>query len=114
MHTTPRANGVVVSWAAIPARQQRGCITGYQVYLQKKDRGEAPGVYGRQPARTDGTVEWRSWEGPMPSGSSAWSGSHGQLGCPGGWQQGSESAPSAMAAHQQPHAEGLPLWVGSC
>ncbi|XP_075280385.1 interleukin-12 receptor subunit beta-2 [Opisthocomus hoazin] len=51
MHTTPRANGVVVSWAAIPARQQRGCITGYQVYLQKKDRGEAPGVYAVADAR---------------------------------------------------------------
>ncbi|KAM7106598.1 interleukin-12 receptor subunit beta-2 [Ciconia maguari] len=45
MYTTPRANGVLVSWEEIPAHQQMGCITGYHIYLQKKDREEAPDVY---------------------------------------------------------------------
>ncbi|XP_074008545.1 interleukin-12 receptor subunit beta-2 [Numenius arquata] len=45
VYATPRANGILVSWAPIPAHQQRGCITGYHVYLQKKDREEAPAIY---------------------------------------------------------------------
>ncbi|XP_009487746.2 interleukin-12 receptor subunit beta-2 [Pelecanus crispus] len=44
MHTTPRANGILVSWAEIPAHQQMGCITRYHIYLQKKDR-ETPDTY---------------------------------------------------------------------
>ncbi|XP_053929375.1 interleukin-12 receptor subunit beta-2 isoform X2 [Cuculus canorus] len=45
MHTTLRANGILVLWEAIPAHQQRGCITGYHIYLCKKDREEASDVY---------------------------------------------------------------------
>ncbi|XP_076196083.1 interleukin-12 receptor subunit beta-2 [Aptenodytes patagonicus] len=45
MYTTPWANGILVSWEEIPAHQQMGCITGYHIYLQKKDREEAPEVY---------------------------------------------------------------------
>ncbi|XP_009954705.1 PREDICTED: interleukin-12 receptor subunit beta-2-like, partial [Leptosomus discolor] len=45
MYTTPRANGVLVSWEAIPAQQQRGCITAYRLYLQEKDGQVDPAVY---------------------------------------------------------------------
>uniref|UniRef100_A0A8C8AZS5 Fibronectin type-III domain-containing protein n=1 Tax=Otus sunia TaxID=257818 RepID=A0A8C8AZS5_9STRI len=45
MYTTPWANGILVSWEAIPAPQQRGCITGYRIYLQKNDGQAAPEVY---------------------------------------------------------------------
>uniref|UniRef100_A0A8C8AZR7 Fibronectin type-III domain-containing protein n=1 Tax=Otus sunia TaxID=257818 RepID=A0A8C8AZR7_9STRI len=48
MYTTPWANGILVSWEAIPAPQQRGCITGYRIYLQKNDGQAAPEVYSRQ------------------------------------------------------------------
>ncbi|XP_069718207.1 interleukin-12 receptor subunit beta-2-like [Phaenicophaeus curvirostris] len=44
MYTTPQANGIFVSWEAIPAHQQRGCITGYHIYLHKKDREDASDV----------------------------------------------------------------------
>ncbi|KAM6305522.1 interleukin-12 receptor subunit beta-2 [Aegotheles albertisi] len=44
MYAAPWANGILVSWEEIPAQQQRGCITGYQIYLQK-GREEAPDVY---------------------------------------------------------------------
>uniref|UniRef100_A0A8B9ZCC3 Fibronectin type-III domain-containing protein n=1 Tax=Buteo japonicus TaxID=224669 RepID=A0A8B9ZCC3_9AVES len=37
MYATPQANGILVSWEEIPAHHQRGCITGYRLYLQKKD-----------------------------------------------------------------------------
>uniref|UniRef100_A0A8C0EP93 Fibronectin type-III domain-containing protein n=1 Tax=Bubo bubo TaxID=30461 RepID=A0A8C0EP93_BUBBB len=47
MYTTPWANGILVSWEAIPAPQQRGCITGYRIYLQKNDGQAAPEVYSR-------------------------------------------------------------------
>ncbi|XP_064311848.1 interleukin-12 receptor subunit beta-2 [Phalacrocorax carbo] len=45
MYTTPRANSILVSWEEIPAHEQMGCITGYHIYLQKKDREEAPDIY---------------------------------------------------------------------
>ncbi|XP_074731894.1 interleukin-12 receptor subunit beta-2 isoform X6 [Strix uralensis] len=45
MYTTPWANGILVSWEAIPVSQQRGCITGYRIYLQKNDGQAAPEVY---------------------------------------------------------------------
>ncbi|XP_074762103.1 interleukin-12 receptor subunit beta-2 isoform X2 [Athene noctua] len=45
-YTTPWADGILVSWEAIPAPQQRGCITGYRIYLQKNDGQAAPQVYG--------------------------------------------------------------------
>ncbi|XP_026710295.1 interleukin-12 receptor subunit beta-2 isoform X2 [Athene cunicularia] len=45
-YTTPWADGILVSWEAIPAPQQRGCITGYRIYLQKNDGRAAPRVYG--------------------------------------------------------------------
>ncbi|XP_063201253.1 interleukin-12 receptor subunit beta-2 [Chroicocephalus ridibundus] len=45
VYATPRANGILVSWEAIPARHQRGCITGYRIYLQDKEREGAPAVY---------------------------------------------------------------------
>uniref|UniRef100_A0A8C4UDH8 Interleukin 12 receptor subunit beta 2 n=1 Tax=Falco tinnunculus TaxID=100819 RepID=A0A8C4UDH8_FALTI len=47
MYATPQANGVLVSWEDIPAHHQRGCITGYRIYLQKKDGQAAPDVYSR-------------------------------------------------------------------
>uniref|UniRef100_A0A672US84 Fibronectin type-III domain-containing protein n=1 Tax=Strigops habroptila TaxID=2489341 RepID=A0A672US84_STRHB len=47
MYTTLQANGILVSWEVIPAHQQRGCITGYHIYLQKKDSQVDPHVYGR-------------------------------------------------------------------
>ncbi|XP_009693657.1 PREDICTED: interleukin-12 receptor subunit beta-2-like, partial [Cariama cristata] len=46
MYTTPQANGILVSWEEIPAHQQRGCITGYHLYLQPKEGQAAPAVYG--------------------------------------------------------------------
>uniref|UniRef100_A0A8C8E9N8 Fibronectin type-III domain-containing protein n=1 Tax=Otus sunia TaxID=257818 RepID=A0A8C8E9N8_9STRI len=49
MYTTPWANGILVSWEAIPAPQQRGCITGYRIYLQKNDGQAAPEVYSSAP-----------------------------------------------------------------
>ncbi|XP_008920239.3 interleukin-12 receptor subunit beta-2 [Manacus vitellinus] len=45
MFTIPRATGVLVSWEEIPVPQQRGCITGYHVYLQTKDSQGDPQVY---------------------------------------------------------------------
>ncbi|XP_065529139.1 interleukin-12 receptor subunit beta-2 isoform X4 [Lathamus discolor] len=45
MYTTPHANGILVSWEAIPAQQQRGCITGYHIYLQKRDSQADPRVH---------------------------------------------------------------------
>uniref|UniRef100_A0A8C6JU37 Uncharacterized protein n=2 Tax=Melopsittacus undulatus TaxID=13146 RepID=A0A8C6JU37_MELUD len=45
MYTTLHANGILVSWEAIPAQQQRGCITGYHIYLQKRDSQADPRVY---------------------------------------------------------------------
>lgn len=53
MYATPQANGISVSWEEIPAHQQRGCITGYRLYLQKKDGRAAPDIYGRYLAKTD-------------------------------------------------------------
>ena len=75
MYTTPQANGILVAWEEIPAHQQRGCITGYHIYLQKKDGQVAPDVYGRYLVKTDvmrthcgQRVEGRARE--MPSESS--------------------------------------------
>ncbi|XP_051481457.1 interleukin-12 receptor subunit beta-2 [Apus apus] len=45
MHITPQANGILVSWEEIPAHQQRGCIVGYHIYLQKRGQEEAPTTY---------------------------------------------------------------------
>ncbi|XP_074893438.1 interleukin-12 receptor subunit beta-2 [Buteo buteo] len=45
MYATSQANGISVSWEEIPAHHQRGCITGYRLYLQKKDGQAAPNVY---------------------------------------------------------------------
>ncbi|KAM6080826.1 interleukin-12 receptor subunit beta-2 [Theristicus caerulescens] len=45
IYTTARANSILVSWEEIPVHQQMGCITGYHIYLQKKDREEGPDVY---------------------------------------------------------------------
>ncbi|XP_017596093.1 PREDICTED: interleukin-12 receptor subunit beta-2, partial [Corvus brachyrhynchos] len=45
MLTTPWASGVLVSWEEIPAPQQRGCITGYHIYLQRRDRQGQPEVH---------------------------------------------------------------------
>ncbi|XP_050163393.1 interleukin-12 receptor subunit beta-2 [Myiozetetes cayanensis] len=45
MLSTPWATGVLVSWEEIPVPQQRGCITGYHVYLQSKDSRGDPQVY---------------------------------------------------------------------
>ncbi|XP_030809391.1 interleukin-12 receptor subunit beta-2-like [Camarhynchus parvulus] len=46
MLTTPWASGVLVSWEEIPAPQQRGCITGYHIYLHRKDGQGQPEVHG--------------------------------------------------------------------
>nr|XP_026654462.1 interleukin-12 receptor subunit beta-2 [Zonotrichia albicollis] len=46
MFTTPWASGVLVSWEEIPAPQQRGCITGYHIYLHRKDGQGQPEVHG--------------------------------------------------------------------
>uniref|UniRef100_A0A8C3KHU3 Fibronectin type-III domain-containing protein n=1 Tax=Calidris pygmaea TaxID=425635 RepID=A0A8C3KHU3_9CHAR len=61
VYTTPRANGILVSWAPIPAHQQRGCITGYHLYLQNKDREEAPAVYGRCLVETEARWVAQCW-----------------------------------------------------
>ncbi|XP_074731888.1 interleukin-12 receptor subunit beta-2 isoform X3 [Strix uralensis] len=53
MYTTPWANGILVSWEAIPVSQQRGCITGYRIYLQKNDGQAAPEVYSRYLVKTN-------------------------------------------------------------
>ncbi|XP_025954299.2 interleukin-12 receptor subunit beta-2 [Dromaius novaehollandiae] len=45
MYPTPHTNGILVSWEEIPANQQMGCITEYNIYLQKKDSKVAPQVY---------------------------------------------------------------------
>ncbi|XP_010214717.1 PREDICTED: interleukin-12 receptor subunit beta-2-like, partial [Tinamus guttatus] len=45
MYPTPQTNGILVSWEEIPANQQMGCITEYNIYLQKKDSKAAPEVY---------------------------------------------------------------------
>uniref|UniRef100_A0A8C3QC93 Uncharacterized protein n=1 Tax=Geospiza parvula TaxID=87175 RepID=A0A8C3QC93_GEOPR len=45
MLTTPWASGVLVSWEEIPAPQQRGCITGYHIYLHRKDGQGQPEVH---------------------------------------------------------------------
>ncbi|XP_059709528.1 interleukin-12 receptor subunit beta-2 [Haemorhous mexicanus] len=45
MFTTPWASGVLVSWEEIPAPQQRGCITGYHIYLHRKDGQGQPEVH---------------------------------------------------------------------
>ncbi|XP_068263075.1 interleukin-12 receptor subunit beta-2 [Nyctibius grandis] len=45
VYTTPRADGVVVSWEEVPVPQQRGCIVGYHIYLQRRDRQAAPELY---------------------------------------------------------------------
>ncbi|XP_041886892.1 interleukin-12 receptor subunit beta-2 isoform X2 [Corvus kubaryi] len=45
MLTTPWASGILVSWEEIPAPQQRGCITGYHIYLQRRDRQGQPEVH---------------------------------------------------------------------
>ncbi|XP_062353328.1 interleukin-12 receptor subunit beta-2 [Cinclus cinclus] len=53
MFTTPWASGVLVSWEEIPAPQQRGCITGYHIYLHRRDRQGQPQLHaipaGRAP-----------------------------------------------------------------
>ncbi|XP_054688928.1 interleukin-12 receptor subunit beta-2 [Grus americana] len=64
MRTTPRANGVLVSWEAIPAHQQRGCITGYRIYLRKKDGEAAPDVY----AVSNATAERSMYVTPLQPG----------------------------------------------
>ncbi|RMC08801.1 hypothetical protein DUI87_15052 [Hirundo rustica rustica] len=45
MFATPWASGVLVSWEEIPAPQQRGCITGYHIYLHRRDRQGQPEVH---------------------------------------------------------------------
>ncbi|XP_050568219.1 interleukin-12 receptor subunit beta-2 [Cygnus atratus] len=45
MYTTPQTNGVLVSWEDIPSHQQMGCITGYNIYLRKKDSKVAQAVF---------------------------------------------------------------------
>ncbi|XP_054494568.2 interleukin-12 receptor subunit beta-2 [Agelaius phoeniceus] len=45
MFTSPWAGGVLVSWEEIPAPQQRGCITGYHIYLRRKDGQGQPEVH---------------------------------------------------------------------
>ncbi|XP_063022371.1 interleukin-12 receptor subunit beta-2 [Melospiza melodia melodia] len=45
MFTTPWASGALVSWEEIPAPQQRGCITGYHIYLHRKDGQGQPEVH---------------------------------------------------------------------
>ncbi|XP_054150539.1 interleukin-12 receptor subunit beta-2 [Melozone crissalis] len=45
MFSTPWASGVLVSWEEIPAPQQRGCITGYHIYLHRKDGQGQPEVH---------------------------------------------------------------------
>ncbi|XP_041254265.1 interleukin-12 receptor subunit beta-2 [Onychostruthus taczanowskii] len=45
MFTTPWASGVLVSWEEIPAPQQRGCITGYHIYLLRKDGQAQPQLH---------------------------------------------------------------------
>ncbi|XP_054240459.1 interleukin-12 receptor subunit beta-2 [Indicator indicator] len=37
IYTPPQAEGLLVSWEAIPAHQQRGCSTGYQTNLGSRD-----------------------------------------------------------------------------
>lgn len=81
MYATPQANGISVSWEEIPAHQQRGCITGYRLYLQKKDGRAAPDVYGRYLVKTDVIRMCRGWrvegrEGETPPKNSVWSRSH--------------------------------------
>ncbi|XP_077641659.1 interleukin-12 receptor subunit beta-2 [Lonchura striata] len=46
MFATPWASGVLVSWEEIPAPQQRGCITGYHIYLHRRDGQGQPEVHG--------------------------------------------------------------------
>ncbi|OXB66621.1 hypothetical protein ASZ78_013880 [Callipepla squamata] len=45
VYTKPQTDGVLVSWGEIPPHQQRGCITEYKIYLQKKDSDGDPAVY---------------------------------------------------------------------
>ncbi|XP_063262943.1 interleukin-12 receptor subunit beta-2 [Prinia subflava] len=45
MFTTPWASGVLVSWEEVPGPQQRGCITGYHIYLHRRDRQGQPHVH---------------------------------------------------------------------
>uniref|UniRef100_A0A674GGH5 Fibronectin type-III domain-containing protein n=1 Tax=Taeniopygia guttata TaxID=59729 RepID=A0A674GGH5_TAEGU len=45
MFATPWASGVLVSWEEIPAPQQRGCITGYHIYLHRRDGQGQPEVH---------------------------------------------------------------------
>ncbi|XP_053806709.1 interleukin-12 receptor subunit beta-2 [Vidua chalybeata] len=46
MFATPWASGVLVSWEEIPAPQQRGCITGYHIYVHRRDGQGQPEVHG--------------------------------------------------------------------
>ncbi|XP_065601842.1 interleukin-12 receptor subunit beta-2 [Cyrtonyx montezumae] len=45
VYTKPQTDGILVSWGEIPPHQQRGCITEYKIYLQKKDSDGNPAVY---------------------------------------------------------------------
>ncbi|KAM7047036.1 interleukin-12 receptor subunit beta-2 [Acridotheres tristis] len=45
MFTIPRAGGVLVSWEEIPAPQQRGCITGYHIYVHRRARQGQPELH---------------------------------------------------------------------
>uniref|UniRef100_A0A8C5T538 Fibronectin type-III domain-containing protein n=1 Tax=Malurus cyaneus samueli TaxID=2593467 RepID=A0A8C5T538_9PASS len=42
MLAAPQDGGVLVSWEEIPAPQQRGCITKYHIYLQRRDGQSQP------------------------------------------------------------------------
>ncbi|XP_042675495.1 interleukin-12 receptor subunit beta-2 isoform X1 [Centrocercus urophasianus] len=43
--TKPQTNGLLVWWEEIPSHQQMGCITQYNIYLQKKNSNVDPYVY---------------------------------------------------------------------
>lgn len=50
--TKPQTNGILVWWEEIPSHQQMGCITQYNIYLQKKNSNVDPYVYGRNLVKT--------------------------------------------------------------
>uniref|UniRef100_A0A674JT91 Fibronectin type-III domain-containing protein n=1 Tax=Terrapene triunguis TaxID=2587831 RepID=A0A674JT91_9SAUR len=45
VYAAVKGDGVWVSWEEIPGHQQMGCITSYNIYLQKKNSEEGPKVY---------------------------------------------------------------------
>uniref|UniRef100_A0A8C2YD83 Interleukin 12 receptor subunit beta 2 n=1 Tax=Coturnix japonica TaxID=93934 RepID=A0A8C2YD83_COTJA len=44
VYARPQANGILVSWEEIPPQQQKGCITWYKIYLQRKASDVDPNV----------------------------------------------------------------------